>query len=179
MINDLKSVQMATQHLIDTGCKKIAIIRNHLKSQTTIDRYIGYKKALSENGLVFDKTLDFEMNDVSLLEGKRAANIACENNKDIDGVFTVTDLMAIVALEGFKENKVKIPKQVSIIGFSNWFLTQVTTPSLSTIDQPGFEMGETAFNLLHQEIQDKKNKIDAASKTVVIQTKVIQRESTK
>lgn len=179
VVDDIKAAQMATQHLIDTGCKKIAIIRNHLKSQTTIDRSKGYKKALLENGFTFDKTLVFETDDVSLTEGRSAAHNICQNNIEIDGVFAVTDLLAIGALEVFKENNIKIPEEVSIIGFSNWFLTQVTTPHLSTVDQPGFDIGKVAFDLLYQEIQNNKNDTKEPFKTIVMPTKVISRESTK
>ena len=179
VIDDIKAAYMATQHLIDTGCKRIAIIRNHLKPQTTIDRYKGYKKALEANGIHFDETLDFQVNDLSFAEGKRIANIVFNDHKDVDGVFAITDLMAIGALEAFKEKDVRIPEQVSIIGFSNWFLTQITTPHLSTIDQPGFEMGKIAFNFLYQEINNRKNKVETVYETKVIPTKVIIRESTK
>lgn len=179
VIDDVMAAQMATQHLIDIGCKKIAIIRNHLKSQTTIDRHKGYKKALLENGMLYDKRIDFEGYDVSFNTGKIAADIICENHKEIDGVFAVTDLLAIGALGSFREHGIAVPDQVSVIGFSNWFLSQITTPHLSTVDQPGFEIGKTSFNLLYQEIQNKKKKITVPSQTVVIPTTVISRESTK
>jgi len=179
VIDDVKAAQMATQHLIDTGCKKIAIIRNHLKSQTTIDRHKGYKKALLENGLLYDRAIDFEGHDVSFNAGKIVADIICKNHKEVDGVFAVTDLMAIGALGSFREHGIAVPGQVSVIGFSNWFLSQITTPHLSTVDQPGFEIGKTAFNLVYEEIQNNKNKIKEPSKTLVIPTTVISRESTK
>jgi LacI family transcriptional regulator len=179
VIDDVKAAQMATQHLIDIGCKKIALIRNHLKSQTTIDRQKGYKKALLENGFEYDSTLDFEAVDVSFNSGKIAAYIICENHKEVDGVFAVTDLLAIGALGSFREYGIAVPDQVSVIGFSNWFLSQITTPHLSTVDQPGFEIGKTSFNLLFEEIQNKKKNITVPSKTVVIPTTVISRESTK
>jgi LacI family transcriptional regulator len=179
VIDDVKAAQMATQHLIDIGCKKIAIIRNHLKSQTTIDRHKGYKKALLENDILYDKLIDFEGHDVSFNAGKIAADTICENHKEIDGVFAVTDLMAIGALGSFREHGIAVPDQISVIGFSNWFLSQITTPHLSTVDQPGFEIGKTSFNLLYQEIQNKKKQITVPSQTVVIPTTVISRESTK
>ncbi|MFT5256400.1 MAG: LacI family transcriptional regulator [Arenicella sp.] len=179
VIDDVKAAQMATQHLIDIGCKKIAIIRNHLKSQTTIDRHKGYKKALLENGMLYDKLIDFEGYDVSFNAGKMAADIICENHKEIDGVFAVTDLLAIGALGSFREHGIAVPDQVSVIGFSNWFLSQITTPHLSTVDQPGFQIGKTSFNLLYQEIQNKKKNITVPSQTIVIPTTVISRESTK
>ena len=179
VIDDVKAAQMATQHLIDIGCKKIAIIRNQLTSQGTIDRHKGFKKALLENGMRYDKSLDFEGPDFSFNAGKIAGNKICERHEEIDGVFAVTDLMAIGALEALKECNIAVPDQVSVIGFSNWFLSQITTPNLSTVDQPGYEIGKTAFNVLYQEIQNNKNNIKQAARTVVIPTTIISRASTK
>ena len=129
--------------------------------------------------MVYDKSIDFEGRDFSFSAGKIAGNKICERHKDVDGIFALTDLMAIGALEALKEHNIAVPDQVSVIGFSNWFLTQITTPHLSTVDQPGFEIGKAAFNLLYQEIQNKKNNVKEASKTIVIPTTVISRDSTK
>jgi LacI family transcriptional regulator len=80
---------------------------------------------------------------------------------------------------GLKEHGFKIPQDISIIGFSNWFLTAITSPTLSTVNQPGFEMGEAAFNLLLEEINDIKQGNKITYKTIEIHTEVIIRESTK
>jgi LacI family transcriptional regulator len=87
--------------------------------------------------------------------------------------------LATGILVGLKEYGIKIPEDVSIIGFSNWFLTTITSPTLSTVDQPGFQMGEEAFNLLLEEINDLKKGNKPKYKTIEIPTKVIIRESTK
>ena len=80
---------------------------------------------------------------------------------------------------GLKEYGIKIPEDVSIIGFSNWFLTTITSPTLSTVDQPGFQIGEEAVKLLLEEINDLKNGIKTKYKTIEIPTEVIVRNSTK
>ena len=101
------------------------------------------------------------------------------SNKNIDGVFAITDLLATGVLVKFKEAGVKIPEEVSIIGFSNWFLSQITSPSLSTVNQPGLEMGSAAFKLFFDEITNNKNKVPTEFITVEIPTKIVIRNSTR
>jgi LacI family transcriptional regulator len=101
------------------------------------------------------------------------------SNQKIDGIFAFTDLLATGVLVKFKEAGVKIPEEVSIIGFSNWFLSQITSPSLSTVDQPGLEMGSEAFKLLFEELTNNKNKVPTEFTTVEIPTSIVIRDSTR
>lgn len=179
VINDQKAAFNATQYLIDSGCKKIAHIRGPLKPQTTIDRFIGYKNALKDNRIEFDKSIVFESPNLSLEDGKRIASEIYKNHKEVDAVFAFTDLTATGVMVGLKELNVKIPEKISIMGFSNWLLTSITSPKLSTVNQPGFKMGKQAFKLLYKEIQNRKAKINVEFKTVELPTKLVIRESTK
>ncbi|HIC31718.1 MAG TPA: LacI family transcriptional regulator [Flavobacteriaceae bacterium] len=179
VINDEKAAFEATNYLIKTGCKKIAHIRGVLKPQTTIDRLRGYRKALEHNDIEFEKNLVFEATNLSLEDGQRIAQTIFDKHKDVDGVFVLTDLIASGMLMKFNELGVKVPEEISVIGFSNWLITQLTTPTLSTVDQPGFKMGQVAFNLLLDEIYNLKNNKEVNYRTIEIPTKVIARNSTK
>lgn len=179
VINDEKAAFEATNYLIETGCKKIAHIRGVLKPQTTIDRLKGYRKALEHHDMEFDKNLVFEATNLSLEDGQRIAQTIFDKHKDVDGVFVLTDLIASGVLMKFNELGVKVPEEISVIGFSNWLITQLTTPTLSTVDQPGFKMGQAAFNLLLDEIYNLKNNNEVNYRTIEIPTKVIARNSTK
>ena len=179
VINDKKAAYEATKYLIDSGCKKIAHVRGPLKPQTTIHRFLGYKEALEAHGLVYDKSLVFEAEHLTFEDGKKVADEILSTNHDIDGIFAITDLLATGLLVKFKEAGVEIPEEVSIIGFSNWFLSQITSPTLSTVDQPGFEIGSEAFRLLFDEITNNKNKTKTNFTTVEIPTKLVIRDSTR
>ena len=179
VINDQKAAFDATKHLIDIGCKRIAHVRGKLNPQTTIDRYIGYKNALKAHFMPFDKSIVFETENLTYEDGKIVADEIALNHKDIDGIFAFTDLLATGVLVGLKDHGIKIPEDISIIGFSNWFLTTITSPPLSTVDQPGIQMGEEAVKLLLEEINDLKNGIPIKYKTVELPTKIIVRDSTK
>ena len=75
------------------------------------------------------------------------------------------------------EQKIKVPEKIAVIGFSNWFMSQVITPKLSSVDQPSLEMGVVAFNLLLEEIISRKDGIPFTPKTIELKTKVIERNS--
>jgi len=181
IIDDRKAAYLATQHLIDTGCKRIAHFRGALLPQNSIDRFLGYKKALLDNNLPYDPSLVYicECGDMSFEEGKENAQKLLKDHTDVDGVFINTDLVAIGALTEFNKQGVKIPEDISIVGFSNWFMSSVISPTLTTIDQPGFKMGKTAFKQLYKEIKAIKNKKPKAPKIITLETELIKRESTR
>lgn len=179
IIDDRKAACNATQYLIDTGCRKIAHIRGSMTPQTTVDRFLGYKEALKQNGIPYDETLVYTSEDLSFEEGYELAGKIIEDHGDLDGIFTFTDLLASGVLVRFKELGIAVPHDVSIMGFSNWFLARVTSPSLSTVDQPGYEMGEKAFSVLYREIENNKAGKLSPPEIVEIPTRVIARDSTK
>lgn len=179
IINDQRAAMEAVQHLIDMGCKKIAHIRGLENPQNAIDRFLGYKKALEKNGIPFDSSLVYSCKAITFEQGVEFAKQIIEEDKGIDGIFVITDLVAVGVLAHFNEVGVKVPDDVAVIGFSNWLVSQVITPKLSTVDQPSYEMGVAAFNLLLEEIVCRKEGKVFEPKTVELGTSVVARESTK
>ncbi len=181
IINDRKAAYTATKHLIDSGCKRIAHFRGPLLPQNSIDRFLGYKQALTDNGFAYDPSLVYicDCSDQSFDEGKNSAKQLLEDHDDVDGIFINTDLVAIGALTEFQKQGISVPEDIAIVGFSNWFMSSVISPTLSTIDQPGFKMGKTAFKLLYKEIKSRKENLPIKFKTVELETKLIERESTR
>jgi len=177
IINDQKAAFNAVQHLIDQGCKKIAHIRGPLNPQNAIDRFIGYKKALEKNNILFDANLVYTCENVTFQEGIDFAKQISEEHPDVDGIFAITDLVAVGVLSYFNDNNIKIPEQVAVIGFSNWFMSQVLTPKLSTVDQPSHLMGVEAFNLLLEEMHCHKDGTTFIPRTIELETNTIIRES--
>lgn len=177
IIDDQKAAFNAVQHLIDNGCKKIAHIRGPVNPQNAIDRFLGYKKALEKNNLKYDPNLVYTCKNVTFDEGKEFAKRIANEQPDVDGIFVITDLVAVGVLDYFNEVKIIVPHQVKIIGFSNWFMSQVITPKLSTVDQPSYEMGTQSFAVLLEEMQCKKDSIPFKFKTIELETALIIRES--
>lgn len=178
IINDQKAAMEAVQHLIDKGCRKIAHIRGLENPQNSIDRFLGYKKALEKNGIPFDSKLVFTCKNITFEQGVEFAKQIVEENLEIDGIFVITDLVAIGVLAHFNEIGIKVPDQIAVIGFSNWFVAQVITPKLSTVDQPNYEMGVAAFALLLEEMICRKDGKVFTPRTIELGTSVIERDST-
>ena len=178
LINDQKAAMQAVQHLVDIGCKKIAHIRGPLNPQNSIDRFLGYKKALEQNGLTFDPSLVYPCRNVTYEEGRMFAERIHKEHPDVDGIFCITDLVAVGVISYFNEHNIRIPQDVALIGFSNWFISQVITPKLSSIRQPDHEMGVEAARVLLKEINQRKHNIPVVPELIELETGLVIREST-
>ena len=178
IINDQKAAMEAVQHLIDKGCRKIAHIRGPENPQNAIDRFIGYKKALERNGIQYDSKLVYTCKNVTFEEGIEFGRQIIEEHSDVDGIFVITDLVAVGVLAYCNEKGIQVPNQIAVIGFSNWFMSQVITPKLSTVDQPSYAMGVTAFDLLLEEMICRKDGKVFYPRTIELSTSTIEREST-
>lgn len=173
--DDFKSGYKATMHLIDCGCINIGHIAGPMNLQLSIERKEGFKKALVKYGLYYDEELVVTC-DFTLEEGKEAMEKILQTGKKIDGIFSVCDAAAYGAMAVLKSAGFKIPEDVSIIGFTNEPFAKLIEPSLSTISQPSHEMGETATHLLLKHIENKE---DFIPETRVIETELIERNSTR
>ena len=178
IIDDRKAAYTATRHLLDTGCKRIAHFRGPLLPQNSIDRFLGYKKALTDHGIAYDPSLVYICSDMSFEEGRKHASQLLADHNDVDGIFINTDLVAIGAVTEFRKRGVQIPKEIGIVGFSNWFMSSAITPALTTIDQPGFKMGKIAFKQLYKELRSIKKNRPVKHKIIELETALVKREST-
>lgn len=178
-INDRKAAYDAVTYLIKKGYKKIAHFRGSYLPQNAIDRFLGYKKALEDNNIVYDSSLVYLCeNNLDFEDGYENAKKIIAEHPDIDAIFAVTDLVAIGIIKYFNEIGIPIPKQIAVFGFSNWFMSSIISPKLTTIDQPGFEIGKKSATILFDEIQLKKNNEPIVFQSIELETSIIEREST-
>lgn len=175
LIDDFKGGFDATEHLILKGHQKIVHFSGPQELAIYKNRFLGYKAALQKHGIPFAKEFVISSR---LMENDGFNNInqLIKANIAFDGVFAANDLSAIGAMKCLKEKGVKIPEEVAIVGFSNEPVSSVIEPSLTTIDQSGFQLGKTATNLLFKNITEKEN---FKEETIILQSNLIQRNSTK
>jgi len=178
VIDDRKAAYTAVEHLIKKGKKRIAHFRGPLLPQNSIDRFLGYRQALEENGIEYDKDLVFICNEINDSEGYDHMQLILDQKMDVDAVFVVADLPAVGAIKCLIENKVQIPEEIAVMGFSNWLISSLITPSLSTIDQPGELMGRKAFQVFLDERDTKKRNEPVVFQKYEIETTLIERKST-
>ncbi len=178
IVDDYAGAKEAVNHLIEQGCKNIAHLVGAPNLIISIDRLRGYKDALKENKMEVKENLIFACNEGTFDEGKAVTAKFLNSPIKVDALFANNDPMAMGAMMAIKEKGLKIPQDIAVIGFSNWFIGEMMEPSLSTIDQPGFEMGQEAARLLIRQIELKvKDQYEPVEEIKILKTRLIIRES--
>lgn len=179
IIDDRLAAYNAVSYLIEKGYKRIAHFRGSLQPQNSIDRFLGYKKALIDHGIKFDSSLVYLCdNNDDFNDGYHNAKKIVSEHHDVDAIFAITDVVAVGILKYFNENNIKIPEDIAVFGFSDWFMSSVVTPTLSSVVQPGFEMGRKATEILIEEIKLERKKIPYSFQKIVLPTSLVIRKST-
>ncbi len=155
VVDDFNGGLVATRHLIEQGRKRIAMIGGPLNLQIYRNRQEGYLTALKEAGLSVDKSLVIH-NSLTREDGTKAVKKLLKNAKQPDAIFCANDTTALSAIIYLREQNIRVPEDIAIVGFSNEPFSEVVTPSISTIKQPGFEMGQKAARLLIHQINQKE-----------------------
>lgn len=182
IIDDFKGSKNAVDKLLNNGCKHVAIITT--KDYVSVGRLRtqGYLQSLEDHKMIPDSNLILKVDDELLSEDHLdSLEIEIEElfrkNKKIDGVFAVNELYAIIAMKVARKFKFRIPDDLQVIGFTDGVLSKHATPSLTTVGQHGQEMGEKAADLLINKLENEDE--EERYETVVIETNLIERESTK
>jgi LacI family transcriptional regulator len=170
IVDDKIGAMNAMKHLFQQGCKKIAHIGGPFIAYTAKNRFEGYKEALEFAGVTYDPSLVFECSQVTHEEGETFASMLIEKHPDVDGIFCVTDDVAIGALSKLKKLGKVIPDDIAIVGFSDWKMAKVVEPALSSVYQPGYEMGKRATEILLNEIQTLKKEMPVTHQVVTLTT---------
>jgi LacI family transcriptional regulator len=178
IVDDYVGAKEAVLHLIEQGYTKIAHLESAPGLSIAVDRKRGYYDALRENNIPIKESLIIPCPDGSLEAGTKATRKLLSLSPPVDAIFANNDLLAMGAMIAIKEKGLKIPQDVALMGFSNWFFSQLMDPPLSSVDQPGFEMGQEAARLLIRQIEMKdKEQFDPVPETKILKTKLIIRAS--
>ena len=175
IVDDYDSALNSTQHLINLGCKNIALLSSIDNLSVGKLRADGYLKALENNKIPVNSNIILRTDSEDDLKSK-IENIF-ENNT-IDGVFALDENDSVAALKIGLKKGYKIPEELSIIGFADGILaSRRLSPSLTTVSQHGVDIGEVAAKLLIDRLESKEEHVPY--ETVVIKTKLKERESTR
>jgi len=177
VINDNEQASMeAVSHLIDQGYKRIALLEGPQNLDIFRQRKNGYLSALKKYKLpVIDELL--VENALTKEMGAEATRKLLSLKNPPDAIFASTsDFSALGVLEVATAMGFKVPAQLGILGYSNEAFTELTSPSITTIDQFSIYMGKTVADLYFQEMENKD--ILVVPKTISIKPKLIVRSST-
>ncbi|MCH7398034.1 LacI family transcriptional regulator [Belliella sp. DSM 107340] len=175
IINDYESAFKATEHLIEVGCKRIAHIGGSQSTGIFKARFEGYKAALVKHDFPMEKNLVHFTKDLSYEEGALVAKKLLALKSRPDGIFCSNDYTAVSAIQVFQKNMVKIPQEIAIVGFSNYPISKIIEPHLTTVNDRAFEMGMAAARLLIRQIEEEEDIIQ--TEIVTIKTELLIRES--
>lgn len=174
IVDDAQGAYKAVKYLLDTNCKRIALI-------TTVDyvsvgklRTMGYLNALEDAGIPFEESLVIKIED---MDSCQELITELFDREKFDGVLAVNELFAVTAMREAIRRGFSIPNDISFIGFTDGMLSKHFYPSLTTVIQHGFQMGKIAAGMLIDkldEVEDEEN-----YRTEVLKTSIIERESTR
>jgi alanine racemase len=171
-VDDEKGGYIAAKALLEAGRKNLAFIGTSDKSIYNRERKKGFLKALNEYDI--NNYHIIENTPLSFEGGRKAVSRIIETGNDIDGIFSVSDMLAIGAMSAIKEKGLYIPDDISLIGYDNIELCDIVNPSLTSVNQPAYKMGQETARLLIEQIKDK-NMQDA--RNIIFQPELIKRKS--
>lgn len=182
VIDDYLGAYKATEHLIEQGCKRIVHFSGPENVSIYRDRRRGYEEALKRNHIPLDETLVLPGN-LKLESGKALGEKIAGWAELPDAIFSASDYAAMGAMEALKNNGIKIPADIAIVGFSNEAFTELVDPPLTTVDQHSKKMGQFTANMFLERVKTKndpeKNESHTPTKTVLNPGLIIRESSLK
>lgn len=171
-LEDMHGGYVATKYLLERGHRVIAFASPPVKPNGVIDQRLqGYQKALVEYHLPFNPDLVFQ-GEITIPEGIKLG-IRLGWRSDITAVFANADILAAGIISGMQEIGMSVPKDKSIVGFDDNFLSLITTPRLTTIHQNAEEKGAIAVEMIFAQINKDENQIHK----VVLPVSLVERDS--
>lgn len=136
--------RLATEHLLECGCRKIVCMKGVQTLNSAKARYEGYRDVCMERGIE-ERTIDC---DYSFQTGLKAAEQLLEKYPDTDGIIASNDMVAISVFKVLHKRQILVPEQIQLIGFDDIYLSSLLTPELTTITQPMEEIGKKAVEVI-------------------------------
>ena len=175
IVDDFAGAFAAVEHLIEIGCKRIAHLSAPQHMLLAQNRQKGYRQAMLKHKVPIDESLVIKCDsfDEAIIKTPDLLNMA----EPPDAIFAVNEMTAAGALSVIKKFGLKVPQDISIVGFTDGIVSRVSDPSLTTLEQHGLEVGLRAAELLVDRIVE--GNMDYEPVTKVVKTNLIVRESTK
>jgi len=171
-----RAVSLALQHLVELGHRRVAFMKGHPASSDSEDRWQAICRASQRLGIAMDPalTIQIESEDASPQLGYPYAKQLLARAVPFTALFVFNDLAAIGAIRALQEGGLRVPQDVSVVGFDDIQSAAYNTPSLTTVQQPLDKMGQIAAETLIQLIEEKE---DVPSKIAIEPTLVIRESS--
>lgn len=166
---------LATEELIQKGCRRIVMLRDRNMYSTVLHRYNGYKKALAAHDLPLDAALVLDT-EVSYAAARQATLDLVKSGVVFDGIFCNNDTMALGALHALRENNLQVPQDVRLVGFDDISVAGICYPPMTTVRQNTDLFGKQSVEFLLRLIAGKTKQVQ--NDVVVIPVTLMRRETT-
>jgi LacI family transcriptional regulator len=173
LLDDISGAYQATHHLIQKGRKKIAICIGKPELLISINRLKGYKRALADNSLPFIEEYVIKGRSPDEVEEEALKLLSLHNPPD--GIFTISDLTLAGVMQAVYEKNIKVPEELSVIGFSEEPFSLMYKPHITAIKPMGAEIGKKAAEKIFERIGSET---DIERTTEYIPAQLIERDST-
>jgi LacI family transcriptional regulator len=176
VIDNVQAAYNATTHLIEQGCSNIVHVLGNPKINVYANRLKGYRYALLDHGLPFAEE-NIIYSDLSEEAGDVIVAKLLKMKDKPDGLFVSNDSCAASCINFLKQEGVQVPSDIAVVGFNNDMISRLMEPKLSTINYPGFEMGEVAMKSLVHHLNGLLGEILQNTNTITLRSELIVRES--
>jgi LacI family repressor for deo operon, udp, cdd, tsx, nupC, and nupG len=171
-INDFAAAKGAVDYIVNMGYKKVAFINGPMTFSYAQERLRGFEAALEEHSITIPRTWKISLPDVAYDLGYSAACQILGATDKPDAIFCAADVFASSVLKAANRFDLRVPTDLGVVGFDNIEMASITTPGLTTINQPSFQTGFTAaeslFELLYSHTMPR---------SILLDTELISRES--
>ncbi len=171
--NDYESAHEATCHLIERGCQKISFLSGLNNLSTGKNRLLGFKDALQQNGITYDESLFVNCGNEPDVNYSQIKEHIIQQKPD--GILSSIEELVIPLYSACNELAVEIPRDLKIVSYSNLDTAPFLKPSLTTITQPAFEIGQEAAAILFKILEKKWFE---PNETYILKSQLFIREST-
>ncbi len=154
-IDNVKAGRDAVNYLIGKGRKRIGLITTEQRSQSSVDREIGYRQALEENGIEYDESLVY-FGTYDAESGTKGCEYLMNLPEPPDAIFSISDMIAIGAMNYALKRKIEIGKDLLFFGFDDIQYSHIFVPHLSTVQQPCFLQGKLVVEKLIENMKTDK-----------------------
>lgn len=180
ILNHRHAAELGVGHLFTLGHRRIAFIKGQDFSSDTAVRWETIAQASQKRGIKLDETLITQLEgDIPSPEiGYIAARKLLSNKKPFTALFAFNDISAIGAIRALQEAGLRVPEDVSVLGFDDIYTAEFYNPALTTIRQPLFEMGRLAAKTLLERLGGKQKDAAEIPQTLTVEPKLIVRQST-
>jgi DNA-binding LacI/PurR family transcriptional regulator len=172
LVANAEGAYLATRHLIQMGHRRLAVIVGPLKLTNSAERLRGFKRALTQAHIAIEPEFVQEA-PFDTVSGYQSALRLLRMLPRPTAIFACNDMQALGVLQAARELHLRCPEDLSIAGFDSLEFTKFTDPSLTSVYQPGYELGSTAAQLLFQRIDGLRS----APKRVLLPTELNRRNS--